>query len=275
MSGAGRLLLGTQGWNYADWVGGFYPEGTPAPSFLTLYARAFATVEVDSTFYAVPSSRTVRGWAGRTPPGFVFSLKMPQEVTHELRLRGAGDVVAAFLDSARELGEKLGPVLVQLGPDFLPDERDALAAFLPTLPRDVRFAVEVRHRGWTRPEVLPDLLSLLAEHGAALALSEGRWIPRETVLRLVERPTADFHYLRWMGPDRSITTFSHTLVDRTGEMEEWAGALRSVLARGIDVFGYVNNHFAGHSPASVRDLQRLLGQAAVEPDLLDDQISLF
>jgi uncharacterized protein YecE (DUF72 family) len=269
------VLLGTQGWNYADWAGGFYPEGTRPASFLSLYARAFPAVEVDSTFYAVPPVKTVQGWAARTPPGFVFALKLPQEVTHERRLVGAEDVVAAFLDRARLLGPKLGPVLVQMGPDFVPAEMPALERFLPTLPRDVRFAVELRHARWMRPETLPHVLSLLAAHGVALALSDGRWVARETMTALAERPTADFHYVRWMGPNRDITRFDRVLVDRTAELEAWAAVLRPLPARGIDVYGFANNHFAGHSPASVRQLQRLLGERPVDPGTLGEQISLF
>jgi uncharacterized protein YecE (DUF72 family) len=272
---AGRILIGTQGWNYAAWVGPFYPEGTRPADMLTLYAEAFPTVEVDSTFYAVPPVNTVRGWAARSPEGFVFALKLPQEVTHERRLREGEDVVELFLERARLLGPKLGPVLVQMGPDFLPSELDSLAAFLPLLPRDLRFAVELRHHRWTRAEVLPDLLSLLAEHGVALALSDGRWIARETVIDLAWRPTADFHYVRWMGPNRDLTDFSRVQVDRSAELSAWTAVLREMPSRGIDVYGYANNHFAGHSPASARDIQRLLGLRPVDPRQIGEQISFF
>ena len=274
---AGRVLIGTQGWNYAAWVGPFYPEGTRPADFLTTYAQAFGTVEVDSTFYAIPPVNSVRGWERRTPEGFVFALKMPQEVTHEQRLRRGWDAVELFLERARLLGPKLGPILVQMGPDFVPPEFGALAEFVPRLPRDVRFAVEVRHHRWMRDDALPDLLSLLAEHNVALALSDGKWIPRETMTELALRPTADFHYVRWMGPNRDLTDFSRVQVDRSAEIEAWAGVLRALQGpgRGMDVFGYMNNHFAGHSPASARDLQRLLGQRPVDPTQLGEQISLF
>ncbi|MDB4949879.1 MAG: hypothetical protein JWM27_2528 [Gemmatimonadetes bacterium] len=273
--GQGRVLLGTQGWNYADWVGGFYPAGTRPADFLSTYARAFRAVEVDSTFYAVPVAKTVRGWAERTPPGFTFALKMPQEATHERRLVDAEDVTERFFDVARELGEKLGPVLLQMGPDFGPDELPALARFLPRVPADVRAAVEVRHAGWNGPGMLDALRVLLQEHGAALALSDGRWMPRSTVLDLAARPTADFHYVRWMGPDRSITRFSQVLVDRADEMDAWAAALQPVLGRAVSLFGFFNNHFAGHSPANARDMQRRLGDLPVDPRTLDEQTSLF
>jgi uncharacterized protein YecE (DUF72 family) len=268
------ILIGTQGWNYAAWVGPLYPPGTRPSEFLSTYARAFRGVEVDSTFYAIPDARAVRAWAERTPEEFTFALKMPKEVTHERRLRDADDVVHDFLDRARQLGSKLGPIVLQMGPDFAPDELPALETFLPALPRDVRFAIEVRQSGWMRSEVLPQLLEVLAHHGVALALSDGRWIPRETMLELVERPTADFLYVRWMGPDRDITDYSRVQFDRAEEMRAWSVALRKA-ANTVDVFGFFNNHFAGHSPASAREMQRLLGQQPFDPETLRRQRSLF
>jgi uncharacterized protein YecE (DUF72 family) len=127
----GPPRVGTQGWNYDAWVGPFYPEGTRPVDFLRVYARAFDTVEVDSTFYAIPAPRTLRDWAERVPDEFQFALKMPQEITHESRLRNVAPALDQFFERARELGPKLGPVLVQLGPDFAPNELPALATFLP------------------------------------------------------------------------------------------------------------------------------------------------
>jgi uncharacterized protein YecE (DUF72 family) len=265
------IRIGTQGWNYDAWVGPFYPPGTRSLDFLTVYARAFSTVEVDSTFYATPAAKTVRGWFERTPAGFIFALKLPQAITHERRLRGADDIAATFFDRARELGPKLGPILVQLGPDFGPAELPALVHFLPTLPSDIRFAVEFRQRGWINEGVL----ALLREHGVALALSDGRWIQRKQMLALVEQPTADFQYIRWMGADQSIVDYSRIQLDRTRELETWADVLRKRADGGHIVYGYVNNHFAGHSPASARALQRLLGDAPVEPDQLGEQMTFF
>jgi uncharacterized protein YecE (DUF72 family) len=265
------IRIGTQGWNYDAWVGPFYPVGTRVAEYLGVFARAFDTVEVDSTFYAVPPSKTVRAWAARTPPGFTFALKLPQEITHEKRLRGADDAAALFFDRARELGDKLGPILMQLGPDFGPTELPALAAFLPKIPRDVRLAVEFRQRSWIHDGVL----ALLAEHGVALTLSDGRWIPRKLMLSLADRPTADFVYIRWMGPDRTIVDYSRIQYDRTRELESWAAAIERLAGRVRHIYGFINNHFAGHSPASVRELQRLLGQRAVDPAMLGEQMSLF
>jgi uncharacterized protein YecE (DUF72 family) len=265
------IRLGTQGWNYDAWVGPFYPEGARAVDFLTVYSRAFDTVEVDSTFYAVPPSKTIRGWAQRTPPGFLFSLKLPQEITHERRFRGVDDLAKEFFDRARELEDKLGPVLIQLGPDFRPAELPALARFLPTLPEDIGFAVEFRDRGW----IHDGMIALLSEHNVSLALTDARWIPRKQMLALADRPTADFVYFRWMGADREIVDYSRIQIDRSRELELWSGVISQLAARGRTVYGYVNNHFAGHSPSSVRELQRMLNLTPVDPEQLGEQMTLF
>jgi uncharacterized protein YecE (DUF72 family) len=162
------IRLGAQGWNYDAWVGTFYPEGTRPADYLSVYARAFDTVEVDATFYAIPPAKTLRGWAERVPAGFAFALKLPQEITHDRRLRHSQDLLSLFFERARELGDKLGPVLVQMGPDFGPSELPALASFLPLLPSDVEVAIEFRQRSWIHDGVL----ALLAEHHVALALTD-------------------------------------------------------------------------------------------------------
>jgi len=271
LSMTSRIRLGTQGWNYDAWVAPFYPAGTRPADYLAVYARAFDTVEVDSTFYAVPPAKTVRGWYDRTPEEFSFALKLPQEITHERRLRDCADIAELFFDRARELGTKLGPVLVQLGPDFGPAELPALANMLPTLPRDIKFAIEFRQRAWINDGVL----ALLAEHGVALTLTDARWVPRKQMLALAGRPTADFTYIRWMGGNRDIVDYSRIQIDRSRELEQWAGVLAILAKVRVKVYGYVNNHFAGHSPQSVRELQRMLGQTPKEPESLGEQMTLF
>lgn len=265
------VRLGAQGWNYEAWVGPFYPTGTRPAAYLTTYARAFDTVEVDSTFYAIPPARTVQGWRARTPEHFAFALKLPQEITHERRMRDAGDVLLQFLDVARELGPKLGPILIQCGPDFGVNELPAVAAFLPLLPPDMQFAIEFRQRGWINDGVL----ALLKEYRVALALSDGRWIPRNVLMKLAEQPTSDFAYVRFMGPDRTIVDFSRLQVDRTKELDAWAATLRGLMSRMKTAFVYINNHFAGHSPATIRMMQERLGLAVLPPDRMGEQLALF
>ena len=263
--------IGTQGWNYDAWVGPFYPPQTRPADYLSVYSRAFDTVEVASTFYATPSSKTVRSWAERTPPRFLFALKVPQEISHERRLRDVQESADLFFERALELGPKLGPVLLQLGPDLGPSELPALTAFVARLPRGIRLAVEFRQRGWIHDGVL----AMLEEYGVALALTDARWIPRKTMLSLVERPTSDFAYLRWMGPDRDIVDYSRIQFDRTHELEQWSDAILLLIQKVSAVYGYVNNHFAGHSPYSARQIQRLLGQHPVEPSEIGEQMSFL
>lgn len=267
---AARIHIGTQAWSYDAWVGPFYPLGTRPADYLTVYARAFNSVEVDSTFYAVPPASTVRGWRDRTPEQFTFALKLPQEITHERRLRNSTDVVELFAERARELGPKLGPVLIQLGPDFGPVELPALAKLLPALPRDIRFSVEFRNRGW----ITDGVLALLAEHGVGLTLTDGRWFSRKQMLMLATRVTTSFVYVRLIGGNRELVDYSRIQIDRTAELEQWAHTLRP-FARTIDVFAYTSNQFAGHSPQTARELQKLMGQTPVAPEFLGEQMSLF
>jgi uncharacterized protein YecE (DUF72 family) len=265
------IRVGTQGWNYPAWAGPFYPVGTRPDDFLRTYARAFQTVEVDSTFYAVPSEKTVKGWAAKVPEGFRFALKLPQEITHVRRLVDARDVLDSFCGAAQLLGPKLGPVLMQFGPDFGPEQRPALERFLPSLPPDVRFAIEFRRPGW----LIRPILELLREHRVALALVEGRWLPRKKMLRLAEVPTTDFGYVRFMGPDRAIEDYSRVQIDRSRELDEWIPALERIAQRVQTLYGYVNNHFEGHSPATASRLRGRLGMVPVDLSSLRDQAELF
>jgi uncharacterized protein YecE (DUF72 family) len=266
-----RIHIGTQGWNYDAWVGPFFPASTRPVDFLSVYSRAFSTVEVDSTFYGVPAAATFQSWYDRTPDDFVFTLKLPQEITHEQRLRDSLGVGETFYERARELRHKLGPILVQLGPDFDPSELPALVDFVTRIPSDLRFAIEFRHRGWINEGVI----ALLRDRNVCLTLVDGRWIPRKMMLALAKRPTADFAYIRWMGPNRDLVDYSRVQVDRSREVDAWVEAIREMPASITDVFGYVANHFSGHSPSTARDLQYHLGQHPVDPATLGEQLSLF
>jgi uncharacterized protein YecE (DUF72 family) len=174
---------------------------------------------------------------------------------------------------ANVLGTTLGPLLIQLSPEFHPSwaNRDALRAFLELLPIRHRWAVEVRHAGWLDGETL----DLLRSRGVALALADGRWIKRAMVQELAIEPTADFGYVRWMGEQRRITDFSHVQRDREDEMATWRDVLESLASRVRTVYGYFNNQYQGHSPQSARSMQGLLGQTAVAPELLQEQVELF
>ena len=222
-------------------------------------------------FETSPAATTIRSWVDRTPKGFIFSLKLPQEITHEQRLRDVTGASEIFFERVRELGDKLGPVLVQMGPDFQPGELPALVDFIGRVPKDLRIAIEFRHRGW----ISEGVMALLKEHNIALVLSDGRWIPRKLMLSLAARPTADFAYIRWMGPNRDLVDYTRVQVDRSHEVDLWSDAIGDLSEKVSQVYGYVANTFSGHSPATARELQYHLGQTPVDPDLLGEQMSLF
>lgn len=262
------IHLGTSGWSYQDWVGAFYPSGTPAARYLSVYAQVFTTVEIDSTFYATPSARMVAAWRERTPDGFIFATKVPRAITHDALLVGVANELATFADVMRELGPKCGPLLFQFPPGFTAAQWDDLAALLPTLPADLRWAVEVRHTSWlTEP-----FYDLLRAHNVALAHVDLPWMPRTTPV------TADFAYIRWLGDRRKIVDdFSHVrpALQRTDDLAWWARQIARMNERGIEVFGYANNHYEGHSPATLRALQRQLGLPSQEPEATLQQQTLF
>lgn len=266
-----RYFIGTQGWSYSDWSGPFYPSSVPASGYLQFYAKAFGAVEVDSSFYAIPPASHVLGWRDRTPRSFRFALKLPGELTHERRLRGGDEVLTTFCKRAELLEERLGVLLVQLPPDFTPKERSALESFVGRLPEGFRFAIEFRHRGW----LVEDTYESLGAAGVALALSQGPWIPLRRVMEAAARPTADFTYIRWLGDRPKISLYTHLQIDRATEIREWAALLAGLEGKVAEVYGFFNNHYEGHSPASARRLLGHLGEPVVAPDDLDPQLSLF
>ena len=240
---------------------------------LAFYGRVFRTIEVDATFYGVPAEPVVRSWREQVPRDFQFSLKVPQQITHEQRLVGVDSTLGRFVERASVLGDALGPLLLQMSPDFhaTPDNRTALRAFLPTLPRDVRWAMEFRTSAW----ISDDVMDVLGNHGVALVLADSRWHRRERVLQLAQQPTADFSYVRWMGAERRFTDYSKAQCDCGEVIQNWADALRDLSSRVDVVYGYFNNQFQGHSPHSVAELQRALGIAPVKPSDLHPQGDLF
>lgn len=252
-----ELLLGTSSFSSKDWYGVFYPEGLPEKEMLRHYATRYRAVEVDATFYGVPTEKTVLNWKERTPPGFQLSVKMPQAITHEKCLVDCQEDLTHFLKVMELLDDRLGPILLQFQyfkkSDLAPAVfLDRLAKFLPLLPRDRRFAVEVRNK----PFVTEAYLDLLREHRVAFTLIDHPWFERPG--RLMARHdvlTADFTYVRWLGDRYKIEeitkNWDKVVVDREREMEEWAKVIAQLLARNVRVYAFANNHFTGHAPAAL------------------------
>lgn len=250
------VRLGTQGWSYPDWNGAFYPPGSKQEHWLPFYAEVFDTVELDTTFYHAPKPTIARSWARHTPAGFRFAAKLPRAITHDALLREAGPALADFVRALEPLGEKLGPVLAQMPAEFTRDEDTVrrLEAFLASRPAALQLAVEFRHRSWH----VPATWDTLRRHGASVAWTEWRELPRLTEV------TADFLYLRWLGDRREIERYDRVQIDREDSFRAWEADLMGALGRVREVYGYFNNHWAGHSPASANEMKRRLGLVAVE-----------
>lgn len=251
------VRLGTQGWSYPDWHGVFYPPGAKQEDRLPFYAAVFDTVELDTTFYGPPKPTIARSWARHTPPHFRFAAKLPREITHDALLRDSAAPLTEFVTSLEPLGEKLGPLLVQMPAEFArePGNERALEIFLAGRPAHVRYAIEFRHASWHAP----DIADLLRRHGATVAWTEWRQLARWPEI------TADFLYLRWLGDREDIERYDEVRIDRSTSFDRWQSELEPVLGRVREIYGYFNNHWAGHSPASANEMKKRLGLLAVDP----------
>jgi len=266
-AGPAAIRIGTQGWSYTDWIGTFYPPGSKQEDYLPFYAQVFDTVELDTTFYHPPRPSVVRSWARHTPGGFRFAAKVPQRITHEAKLAKIGEHMNEFVRALDPLGEKRGPLLVQMPAEF---QRDAgtegvLDRFLAVCPAEAMIAVEFRHASWHDARVY----DLLRRRRAAIAWTEWRDLPRVTAV------TTDFLYLRWLGNRADIETYTHTQIDRGGSFEAWDADLKRALPEVREVYGYFNNHWAGHSPASANEMKRRLGLGVIDAKTLWTQRELF
>ena len=242
------LYLGTSGWSYADWEGTVYPPATPAGGRLAEYVKHFATVEIDSTFYGTPKGSTVERWRKLAPAGFLFAAKFPQEITHESNLVDSRGEAEGFVRTMRTLEDRLGPLLLQLPPDFTVEGMEVLDTFLRELPEGPRYAVEVRHTSW----IGSDLPDLLRERGAALTLVDYPRMPR------LEEATTDFAYIRWLGNRREFPSgHTHPKKDRDDDLLWWSGVVDRCLGEGKTVFAYANNHYQNHSPSTVERFLKL------------------
>jgi len=229
-----NVRVGTSGYNYAEWKGSFYPADLSAAKMLPYYSARFGTVEINATFYRMPTAKTLAGWDAATPAGFVLALKAPQRITHFARLRGIDDPLRFFCDVARTLGPKLGPLLFQLPPNFKKDT-DRLAETLFLLPPDLRCAFEFRHESW----LADDVYDLLRRRNAALCIADSEAASTPLVA------TADFGYLRLR--DEGYTDADLGRWAETIRRESWGEA-----------FVYFKHEEAGTGPAFARRLTELL-----------------
>jgi uncharacterized protein YecE (DUF72 family) len=180
------LRIGTSGFSYKEWKGVFYPEDLKAADMLSFYAERLKTVEINNTFYRLPTRKLLEGWSAQVPDDFRFVLKVSQKITHYKRLKDTNEEMAFLLESAQALGARLGPFLVQIPPNLKRDD-DRLAVFLDLFPKGTRAAFEVRHPSWLEDPVL----KILERHDVALVASQTDEEPEPLLVR-----TARWGYLR-------------------------------------------------------------------------------
>jgi uncharacterized protein YecE (DUF72 family) len=231
---ASRVFVGTSGYNYPEWRGSFYPEKFSTTKMLGYYAERFSTVEINYTFYRMPTEPLLAGWAAGTPDGFTFTLKAPRRITHDSKLQRCEDLTQTFVRTAKTLESKLAVLLFQLPPNFKKDI-DVLRAFLELLPEGTRAAFEFRHASWHDA----DVFDALRARGIALCIADS-----EKMSTPVE-VTAPYAYLRlrdegYQQPD----------------IERWASAIRGLGA--ADTFVYFKHEEQGLGPEFARRLIDLL-----------------
>ncbi|MFJ6793228.1 DUF72 domain-containing protein [Streptomyces sp. NPDC091268] len=244
------VFVGTSGWQYRDWSGALYPSEVPQRLWLEEYARHFGTVESNNAFYRLPSPETFAAWRDRTPPGFVMAVKASRFLTHIKRLREPAEPVARLMAHASALGDRLGPVLLQLPPTLRADPA-ALDACLACFPAGTRVAVEPRHPSWWTPEVR----AVLTGRGAALCWADRGSKPVTPLWR-----TADWGYVRFHeGRARPWPRYGRTA------LRSWAGRIEDTWPGDADVFAYFNNDPGAAAVVDARAFRRLLARPAGLP----------
>ena len=232
------ILVGTSGYNYPEWKGSFYPQDLPAAKMLPFYAARFPSVEINATFYRMPTATTVAGWAGQVPPAFRFTLKANRRITHDKRLKDVGDAVDFFVKTARELGPQLGAVLFQTPPNLKCD-LERFDAFLATVPDGVQAACEFRPDSWRDAGAYARLRA--RNFALCVADTETRSVP---VVR-----TADFAYLRLRDEGYDPAAIEH-----------WTRVAQDLSVTCRDVFVYFKHEDAGKGAVFGQQMLELLAR---------------
>jgi len=235
-----RYLIGTSGWHYGHWQGSFYPADLARSKWLEFYAGHFQTVEVNNSFYHLPSEKAFSTWRECTPQGFVFSVKVSRFITHIRRLKDIGEAVDRFMERARLLGSKLGVLLYQL-PGNIQQDIGLLGEFLQILPDDFRHVFEFRHVSWFDERVY----DLLRHHKAGICIYDMPGYSSPVMA------TSDFAYVRFHG---SRQLYGGCYGD--GELEVWAERIGRL---GVgEIYIYFNNDAGGFALQNALELRHLL-----------------
>ena len=255
MSNLENVLLGTSGWSYKEWIGAFYQKREK--SMMKAHARVFKTAEINSTFYAYPSYKTVMGWTKYSPPNHVFSAKLPKIITHDKKLNlnlGVEDDLNNFVDLIRplSLNGKLGCLLIQLPPKYAFNPEN-LESFFKILPTEIRFAVEFRNLTWMNDETWP----LLKKYDIAYCNVDEPLLPPDIHI------TTDFAYFRWHGHGKN-PWFDYRY--KIEELEPWVPKLKATACKVKKIYGYFNNHFHGYAVENCLQVLEMLGALTPEQE---------
>jgi uncharacterized protein YecE (DUF72 family) len=242
-------FLGTIGFSYRDWVGAFYPPGTSQREYLPYYTKIFNSVELDTTFHALPRIEMIQSWYACSPPEFKFSLKTPHAITHEMRLKGAQGLMTEFVDSLYPLHEKLGPILIQLPPSFTQENFHTLNEFLAALPASQRYAVEFRHSSW----FIDQTAELLSQYQICWVSIDFPHLPQKII------PTTDFLYIRWIGINNKYHYHSYERVEKNEQLSWWLQSMREVRPEIPAVYGFFNNDYTGFAAGTCKRFLLLSG----------------
>jgi uncharacterized protein YecE (DUF72 family) len=252
MKKMGKIYIGTSGWHYPHWVGPWYPSGMASEEFLPFYDRHLSTVEINNTFYHLPTPHTLREWEKHTPKNFLFACKASRFITHMKKLKDPEQSIERFFETITGLRHKLGPILLQLPPRWKMNV-PRLEEFLKALPATFRYAFEFRDASWFAQPVY----DVLSKYGAAFCLYHlaGQWSP--------EILTADFVYIRLHGPGEAYQGKYH---DQS--LRAWANKCQKWAHAGKDVYCYFDNDENGYAPINALALQRKVHALRKNPNYL-------
>jgi uncharacterized protein YecE (DUF72 family) len=240
------LYIGSMGWSYKFWP--LY-DGIKPGDYLRRYSEHFNSVEINSSFYRIPSRRVVENWAKQVPEGFRFAAKFPQSISHAPELVYEEGKLEAFLRNISGLGGKLGPLLLQLPARFKVDKEEVLGDFLSGLPRRHAYAVEFRHSDWFRDETY----RLLRDHNVSLVQVEH---PKRTS---ASELTADFVYVRWEGERKKVEGEKGVVeMDRREDTLRWGESISALRGEGVTVYGYFSKFYSGYPVSDILMLQKAL-----------------
>jgi uncharacterized protein YecE (DUF72 family) len=277
-----NLLVGTSSWSSPDWCGGFYPDQIEPKDMIRVYSSRLPTVEIDTTWYRMPSRKMVETWKSQTPDGFVFSAKAPKVITHDKYMEGCEAELNEFISVMSILGEKLGPLILQFpyvakgkdpqeyatGADFI----RRLKGFVDLLSKEFKWGIEIRNSRW----VYPPLLDILRSRDISLVFID--YYTMDPLPKLAHRTdvfTAPFVYVRFLGNRKEMDAavkqaqeagqrkrpWECLLKDCSEQMKMWIPPIKRLLARGIPAYVYFNNHYAGYAPGSVELFGKLFNDA--------------